>query len=361
MPTYTLTSNMALILPTVGSDPGPDYATHLNASLSIIDAHDHTSGNGVKITPSGLNINTDLSIGSNNLTSIRSSRFISNAAVLALGTDLNCVNVVNGDLYFNDGSGNKVRITQAGGVAGSPGSIGSLTAPASATYVAANTKFVWQADANKYAAMDNGAVTIRETNVASANGITIQSPSSLAAAYSLTLLTALPGSTQWLSCDSSGNLGTVSSNTIQQGVTRANGTTVGLLGVAISASSGVFNSTTAVYADITNLSVTITVSGARPIFVGMVPADTPGAVGGNITLSASTAQARVRVLRDGTNFSADSTVLNGGGSTAIPCGSVFWIDTGAAAGARTYKLQLMNASGAGTATVNTSRLVVYEI
>ena len=51
---------MGLTQSTVGTTTGPDWATNAENNLLTIDAHDHTSGKGVQLTPSSLNINADL-------------------------------------------------------------------------------------------------------------------------------------------------------------------------------------------------------------------------------------------------------------------------------------------------------------
>lgn len=203
----TTSTNMGMPIPGVGSTAAPTWASDLNASLNIIDTHDHTVGKGVAITPSGININADLAYNGNSFNTLKKAAFTSQSAAI---TGTNFLTFVSGNLYVNDGSGNQIPITSAGGVAGSPGSIGSLASPAAATYSAGSKLFTWTADTNKSAAMDNGAVTIRETNVASAKGVTLASPSSLAADYQITLPTALPASTQALNISSSGNTGTIS-------------------------------------------------------------------------------------------------------------------------------------------------------
>lgn len=207
----TISTNMGMPIPGVGNTTGPTWASDLNTSLNIIDGHNHSIGSGVQITPDGLNINSDLSFGSNNALSLLKAGFTSQLSAL---TGTNFLSFVAGNLYVNDGSGNQIPITAGGGVAGSPGSIGSLTSPASATYSAGSKLFLWQSGSSKAAAMDNGAITIRETDVASAKGITIASPVSLAADYNLTLPTALPASTRYLSGDNSGNLGFVTAQSI---------------------------------------------------------------------------------------------------------------------------------------------------
>ena len=59
MADFTLSPNMSMPVPTVAVAPGPGWATNLDASLIHIDSHNHSSGQGVQITPAGININTD--------------------------------------------------------------------------------------------------------------------------------------------------------------------------------------------------------------------------------------------------------------------------------------------------------------
>ena len=203
--TYTST-NMNLVIPVVGTDPGPDWASNLNISLTTIDSHDHSTGKGVQITPTGLNISSDLTFQGNNATNLKSSRYNSQSAVLTGPSDLGCLYNVNGDLYYNDGSANNIRITQSGGVAGTPGSISNLTSPASAAYVSGSQTFVWQSAANTAATMDAGSLIIRNLT-ASSYGITLQAPT-LASNYNVTL-PSLPASQAVLEIDSSGNISAV--------------------------------------------------------------------------------------------------------------------------------------------------------
>src|ERR1700688_3418987 len=109
MANFLISPNMDLPIPVVGVDPGPDYANNLDACLVLIDQHDHSPGHGVQISPSGININADLPINSNNLTLVRSVRFIPQGAPISLVTDISCLYTVaqsgsNGDLWFNDAS-----------------------------------------------------------------------------------------------------------------------------------------------------------------------------------------------------------------------------------------------------------------
>ncbi|MFN6271043.1 MAG: hypothetical protein ACK40T_11685 [Akkermansiaceae bacterium] len=110
----TTTPNMGLVKPDVLSTPAPTWASLLNSVFDAIDSHDHSSGEGVKITPSGMNISSDLSIGSNNLTSIRTTRFNNLSSWSPTASDLACFYVLNNEIYFRDGVGNNVKITNNG-------------------------------------------------------------------------------------------------------------------------------------------------------------------------------------------------------------------------------------------------------
>lgn len=196
--------NMNLVLPGVGATAGPQWSADLNASLTIIDAHDHTAGNGLPITPSALNINADLGFGANNATNLRSSRYIPQAS-LALPADLNAVYVSGVDLYYIDGAGNNVRLTQSGSIVGTSGSIANLVSPASATYVGTPSfTVVFQSDVSTPANLDGASLTIRN-RTASSQGITLSAPAGLGSSYTLTL-PALPPGQQIMTLDNSGNL-----------------------------------------------------------------------------------------------------------------------------------------------------------
>lgn len=200
----TISPNMLLPVPAVGTQNGPQYAFDINNCMSIIDQHDHAPGSGVQVTSAGLNINSDLPINDSNLISIRSSRYTSQVSPLALASDLNCVYVSGGELYYNDAAGNQVQMTLNGGVAGSPGSISNLTSPASASYVSADATFVWQSDVNTPANMDAGSFILRNIT-ANSKGLTLAPPNAMAADYTITL-PALPGTTNIVTLTNSGAL-----------------------------------------------------------------------------------------------------------------------------------------------------------
>jgi microcystin-dependent protein len=142
-------------------------------------------------------------MGQNNLTDARSIRMTPQGGVLAQPTDLGCLYVAGIDLYFNDASGNQIRVTQSGGIAGSPGSIANLTSPATATYVSANGTFVWQSDVNVAANMDLANAILRNSTVSSF-GLTLKAPT-LASDYDITL-PQLPASNLPVSISATGQM-----------------------------------------------------------------------------------------------------------------------------------------------------------
>ena len=199
-----ISPNMGMPVPVVGQDPGPDWANNINASLGIIDSHDHSPGHGVPVTPMGLNISSDLSFLGNNATNLRSSRYSPQGSPLSLPADLGAVYVSGVDLYYNDENGNQIRITQSGSVNAGAGSISGLpSGTASASF--AGSTFTWQSATNTPAIMNVGPLVIG-TNTASPKTVTLAPPGGLSANYNLTFPNGLPGSTSLLQTDNVGNM-----------------------------------------------------------------------------------------------------------------------------------------------------------
>lgn len=297
-----LTPNMGLTESAPLVTLGPAWASAIEANFLLIDSHDHSAGKGIPIGPAGIYINQDFLFNHFNATQLRSSRFDSQSAALALAADINMTYVVNGELYYNDASGTPVQITAGGSVnvSGVGGISGLSGTTAAVTYDNINKVFVFTQDSGISAGLDSGPLTIRE-NVASAHGVTLQSPTSLAGDYALTLLAALPVSTLPLLVSSAGVMSTGQILTAQ--LTDLNVTTAKLAASAVTtAKIAASNVTTATIADgavtpiklsfanyvlssscglysftgnttaqsVTNLDATITVSGHRPIGVYLI-------------------------------------------------------------------------------------------
>ena len=189
------TSNMGLPIDVVSTTPGPAWATDLEQTKLLIDAHTHVSGYGVPVPTAGLNINASIPMGGFGLSSA-GLMGLSNQLTTSSGS-VNFLYAYGGNLYWNQGSGVPIQLTTTtglnvsgfGGISGLAGTTGAWT------YSAALTTFIGTADTNKSAAVDAGAVTIRETNVANAKGVRLKTTTGLAADYDLTMPASIPGIT----------------------------------------------------------------------------------------------------------------------------------------------------------------------
>ncbi len=214
---------MNMPVPNVALDPGPDWATNLDACLSIIDSHNHTSGQGVPITPSAIDINADLPLNGNNLTTARSLRFTPQTGTISGSADIGCLYENGVDLYYIDGAGNQVRITQGGSVTGASGTITGLPSGTASASFAGGT-FTFQSATNTPAAMNFGPVTLGQA-VVSGKNVTISASVSQAANYALTLPIALPSIQSAVVSDNSGNLSFlgISTSTYSPTITMSSG------------------------------------------------------------------------------------------------------------------------------------------
>lgn len=348
----TTSANMGMPIPGVGNTSGPTWASDLVACLNLVDQHDHSNGNGVQITPAGLNINSDLSFGNNNATGLRSSRYQSQSAVLSGASDLNCAFVVAGDLYFNDGSGNHVRITQSGGVAGSPGTISNLTSPASAAFVSASSTFVWQSAANTPAYLDGASVLLRNLT-ANSKALTLAPPNAMGANYTVTLPT-LPGAQSFLTIDSSGNM--AATTAISNGITRT------MLAAVGQQTSSSITTNTAGTTFVSFGSVVITTTG-RPVIITLQPVSgSDGSISVRNIGALSETSAEIAISSNGGSTYFYKTLITGNQTTfmRIPCSSILAFDT-PAAGTTTYTLYGLVVPSGGLLDMSTSKLVAYEL
>lgn len=240
MATTIISPNMSLVIPIVGQEPGPQFATDVNSSLTIIDQHNHTPGYGVQIPPQGLNINSALTFNNN---------FATNLAGLTLipqnSTPANNTVYENGvDLYYRDGNGVAIPITSGGHVNSGAGSINGLpSGTASASYNSGSGTFVFQSSTSTSANIDGGSFIFRN-NTSSSHGLTLSPPAAMSADYTL-VLPAIPGSTSFLTLDTSGNIsGSISTSA---GITGSNIAAATITGSNIAATtitaSNIANST----------------------------------------------------------------------------------------------------------------------
>lgn len=375
------TPYMGLDLPVVSTTPGPTYGTMNNTAFTTVDSHDHTTGKGVPVPSSGININADLAFNGNDAITLRSTRYSAQGSPLGAASDLGCCYVAGADLYYNDTAGNQIQLTAGGALnAASIGGIGGdyATSNASVFYTLASTKFTFAQDTNQAAIMDVGPIIIRDTAV-SANGITLQSPVALASSYSLTFPAALPAGNRFLSIDNTGLIGAswavdnstieVSANSVQVknlGITAAklaadSVTTAKILdlnvtrpklvavGQQVSSACGSFTTSSTSYVDVTNLSITLTTTG-RPVILLMQGSTVEGD-----GIMSGLGTAKLRFVRDSTAISYYNYFVPS--SDGIPV-TPLAMDV-PAAGTYTYKVQAKVASSSINLTGYV--LVAYEL
>lgn len=266
------TPNMGLKVPAAGVTPGPEWFQAIVQSLLVIDQHNHSGppGEGVPIGSNGISLTGDLPFNGFGAVGITYVQFTPQASAL-----LDTLYVQGVDLYYNDGNGNVVQITSGGVINATSSGISSGTATASFV----SSVLVVNAAANTPANIQVASIRLGN-NSAGTHYVTISPTNSLAADYQLFLPATLPGSTGFLTLDSSGNIALATSVQPTQ-IAAGSITTAQLapLGQQISSSSEAFTSGTAAFVVVNNLSVTITTSG-RPIRVSLQPdanASTPNA------------------------------------------------------------------------------------
>jgi hypothetical protein len=359
----TISPNMNLVVSTVAVDSGLAWETNLNASLSIIDSHNHSAGQGVQIQPAGININSDLAFGGNNAISLRSTRFLVQGSPISGASDVGCLYVSGVDLYFNDENGNQIKMTAGGLVNATSSGISSGTN--SASFV--SNVLVVNAAATTPANIQVGSVLLGN-NSANSKFLTLSPPSAMASNFTLTLPT-IPASQNFLSIDASGNIGAYApvsagitgSNIAAATVTRSNQVAVGQ---QISSSSGGFSTSSTSAVNVTNLTVTITTSG-RPVVLLLQSDGTANQsfIGFGSTTSTGVQTGTMGFLRGGSliaesNFS--SNVTGTFQATQWPASSFQYLDV-VAAGTYTYTVQaFVNSTNFGLAVFFT-KLVAYEL
>ena len=390
------TPYMNLILPVVGplGTTGPEWANLVNAALSQLDAHDHSTGNGKQITPAGININQTLQMNSQQISEIASLALDN---LVSQPADSNLIYEFAGELYFNDSSGNKVQLTSGGTI--NVASLGTITgdystSTADLTYSDASKTFIFKQSATLTANVDCGPIKIYR-NVASSPYARIQQSNSQVANLDWTLPAAYPASKLPLKADASGvqtieqivtadiadsqvTAGKLATDAVETAKIKDLNVTTGklannavtqakraALGQQVSSSSGTFSSSSATQVDVTNLSVTITTTG-RPVFIGLISDGTanPSSLVARNSTSGDLADASYYLWRGGSQISqyrlySASVTSSSLVELSIPSCSLWHIDV-PAAGTYTYKLR----TSAGTNTtsyVSYTEIIAYEL
>lgn len=110
------TPNMLLALPEPTVTQGPEWAAQLNAALQLIDSHDHTSSKGQKVPISGVDINQNLDMQNLQIVDTKALQLNSLSAALSGASNSNKVQVINGNIWFTNGGGVPVQITDGNSI-----------------------------------------------------------------------------------------------------------------------------------------------------------------------------------------------------------------------------------------------------
>lgn len=378
------TRYMNMDLPIVEVTTGPEYAEMLNLALSeVVDAHNHTSGNGAPIPSSAMNINADLDFQQWAAINLESTQYTSQSAEPD-GTHFTYF--LDADFYVVDGNGVSVRITENGAIsAASFGGITGLVAPASASF--ATDTFTWLYDTDEYALMASGPLLLHRDGEVAPDRIKITPPANLAAAYDLTLPGALPASNAYLYSDNAGTLAftttalasSVDTASIQPlAVTTAKIAALNVtrekieaVGQQVSSSCGTFDYSGTSFTAVTNLNVSLTVTTTRPIVLTCVGDGTSASLGFRIEADTTNYTAWSGKIVVSGAATADIAYFTGFQEPLSTTGAMHWppstistVYVPGGAGTYTFTVQIARVATSAPSTLayaSNMRLVAYQL
>lgn len=206
----TSTANMSLTLGVsgYGGNTEQEWANLINQALTALDAHNHATGSGVQVPTAGMNINANLSFNSYEATGLKTSAYTSQSASLA-STFKSCVYVVNGNLYFNNGSGSAVQVTTGTAVnVGGTGTISGMSGTAAVAFDG-SAIFSFSRSSGVYADLAVSGMRLYHSTTGAANALTMGVASNLTTAYSILFPNQTPsaaGGDIFPELDTSGNV-----------------------------------------------------------------------------------------------------------------------------------------------------------
>ena len=191
---------MNLSIPGVGSEPGPQYASDVNSSLTLIDQHDHSPGRGVQITPAGININSTLNFNDEAATNLTLVSFEAGGLPTTTVQAVSVAPVASiNELFYTDSNGTQTQIT-------SNGVVNATAAAIPGESYSAGT-FIWTQTQSSLpttpANFDIGSIILRPNTAGTNNGVVLSPPSGISTEYPI-VLPAQPSGTGVLTLSASG-------------------------------------------------------------------------------------------------------------------------------------------------------------
>ncbi len=198
---------MGLVTPTLNGDSGA-WDDKINACFALVDAHDHTSGKGPRITPSAMNINANLGFGGYAITAAGQVAFTAVAA-LAAGSKILYVSSADNELYWRTNGGTNVKLTAGnsintslvGGIGGDYSTVG-----ADLDYSDANKIYTLKDETGEWARIGAGTVRIFEHSTTESVYVELACAAGTAAPLTVTFPAALPAATSLMTISAAGQV-----------------------------------------------------------------------------------------------------------------------------------------------------------
>jgi hypothetical protein len=243
----TTLPNLNLTLPTRGAPGSGLWGDTEDSNLALLDAHDHSSGKGVRIKTAGISIDADLSFSSLYAPTALNRITFSSVAALSSNNKSLFVSDADNELYWRSNAGANVKLTSGSSlnVAAFTGGIGGdyTAVSASVQYDDANKRYTFkQGGGTTWAKLHAGGLRLSELGTNETVFVEQIAPSALAVSYTMTWPLATPGSTQLAQIDSTGQWSfsnTVVSNATFSGTLTSTGLVTATAGVTCGASQHV--------------------------------------------------------------------------------------------------------------------------
>ena len=330
--------------------------------------------------------------------------FNSQSAAYSSST-INALYVAGGDLYYNDKNGASIQLTAGGGINAVNQAIPGVVSPVSFAYSAG--KFTAKSANTTFAKLEISDVLLYENTAGISNAVTLKSPTSLAASYSVIFPAAVPAAKRYVSMDATGALSnastadtvageitTTGANAIASSVTatganaifgavstvqstqanlaavartrvvKTDGTDPGVGGVVISPTCGAANTSASTITLVSNLSVTLSTSG-RPVRVQLISdGDTTfgsamGAYGPGTASNGLFQLLRGASILQVENINVTASATGGSLRIDVPVSSFGHTDV-PASGVCTYTVRFRSITGSAV-FCNYAKLVAYEL
>lgn len=212
------TPNMTLVLPVEDGSSGT-WDTLLNEAVERIDLHDHTSGLGVPIPTAGISLDADLPYGGYAATGVKAIDFNAVATIASGYLTSLFVDSGDGELYWRTAGGVNVQLTDGntlnaaslGGITGDYGTGDEEVSYSSSSFI---YNFLRDDSPLRRAFIDTADIRLFESTNGITNAVKLISPTALAASYTITFPTALPGSTSLMLMSAAGVISTSRDPTI---------------------------------------------------------------------------------------------------------------------------------------------------